>query len=163
MQLPPVDRQASASTGAEAALAAVGRVVPVAPVNPPATTQPEAPPGVVNRIGGGAAADSVASATYRNLAESQQRPAEQATAPQDWTIQRAKDEKKEEPPPEPISKVLLDFLQAVWRASASAVEIAQIQNQHASAAQANTAKAQSDAASEAVTYSPGKVRRNERL
>ena len=163
MQLPPVDRQASASTGAEAALGAVGRVVPVAPVNPAAPPQPEPTAGVVNRIGGAAAADASASATYRNLAESHQRPAEQATAPQDWTIQRAKDEKKEEPPPEPISKVLLDFLQAVWRASAGAVEIAQIQNQHLSAAQNNTASAQSQAAKEAVTYSPTKVRRNEKL
>lgn len=167
MQLPPIDRQTAASTGAEAALSSVGRVVPVAPVNPadaglaaPAPADPL--PGVVNRIGEGPSPVAPAEPTYLKPQDAAPKPPEEATAPRDWTIQRPEPEKVEEPPKEPISKMLLDFLQAVWRASASAVEVAQAQNQ-AAPPPTNPAASAGQAAKEAVTYSPSKVRGNERL
>jgi hypothetical protein len=51
-----------------------------------------------------------------------------AEAPnRDWTEVKKKDtvEEPEEPPKEPISKQLLEFIQSMWRASGSAIEMAQ--------------------------------------
>ena len=48
----------------------------------------------------------------------------------DWTTApKAAEKKPETPPPEPISKKLLDFLQALWRAGGNAVDVAQEANQ----------------------------------
>lgn len=42
----------------------------------------------------------------------------------DWTTApKAAEKKVENPPPEPISKKLLDFLQALWRAGGNAVDV----------------------------------------
>lgn len=42
----------------------------------------------------------------------------------DWTTTpQASDKKVENPPPEPLSKKLLDFLQALWRAGGNAVDV----------------------------------------
>ena len=60
-------------------------------------------------------------------------------------------------------KLLLDFLQAVWRASAGAVEIAQTQNQNPPLTQNNPDATVGPVARESVTYSPSKVRRNDRV
>nr|WP_315237341.1 hypothetical protein [uncultured Albidiferax sp.] len=47
----------------------------------------------------------------------------------DWTTApKAAEKKPENPPPEPISKKLLDFLQALWRAGGNAVDVAQEAN-----------------------------------
>ena len=45
----------------------------------------------------------------------------------DWTAVKKKDtvEEPPEPPKEPIYKQLLEFIQSMWRASGSAVEVAQ--------------------------------------
>ncbi len=45
----------------------------------------------------------------------------------DWTESelKAQDPKPPEPPPEPISKQLLEFLQSMWRASGSVIDVAQ--------------------------------------
>ncbi|MHB1411013.1 MAG: hypothetical protein ACYCXC_15650, partial [Acidovorax defluvii] len=45
----------------------------------------------------------------------------------DWTEVKKKEtvEEPPEPPKEPISKQLLEFIQSMWRASGSAVELAQ--------------------------------------
>nr|WP_315230525.1 hypothetical protein [uncultured Albidiferax sp.] len=48
----------------------------------------------------------------------------------DWTTTpKAVEKKPENPPPEPISKKLLDFLQQLWRAGGNAVDVAQVANQ----------------------------------
>lgn len=47
----------------------------------------------------------------------------------DWTVApKAAEKKPENPPPEPMSKKLLDFLQALWRAGGNAVDVAQEAN-----------------------------------
>ena len=48
----------------------------------------------------------------------------------DWTTTpKAVEKKPENPPPEPMSKKLLDFLQQLWRAGGNAVDVAQVANQ----------------------------------
>ena len=48
----------------------------------------------------------------------------------DWTTTpKAVEKKPENPPPEPISKQLLDFLQVLWRAGGNAIDVAQVANQ----------------------------------
>ena len=160
MQLPSVDRQpGSAPAGAELALPNAARVLPVAPVNPALSLNP---PGVINKIGE-SATDGKNGLVYRGPTDPAPRSPEKATAPQDWTIVRPEPEKVEVPPPEPISKMLLDFLQAVWRASGNAVEIAQLQNQNNQLATRNPDSKPGLLAKEAVTYSPSKIQKNEKL
>lgn len=51
-------------------------------------------------------------------------------APKDWTEKpKVEEEKPPEPPKEPISKKLLEFLQALWRAGGNAIDVAQNGNQ----------------------------------
>ena len=160
MQLPSVDRQpGSAPAGADLALPNAARVLPVAPVNPAAAVNP---PGVVNKIGE-STTEGQNAVVYRGVADPAQRSPEKATAPQDWSIVRPEPEKVEVPPPEPISKMLLDFLQAVWRASANAVEIAQLQNQNMQLSQKTPDNTPGQLAKESVTYSPSKIQKNDKL
>ena len=47
-------------------------------------------------------------------------------APKDWTEKpKVEEEKPPEPPKEPISQQLLEFLQALWRAGGNAIDVAQ--------------------------------------
>ena len=160
MQLPSVDRQPGLRpSGADLASPNGQKVIPVPPVNPAASARA---PGVVNKIGD-SAAQSSANKVYNSVSDPAQRGSEAATGSKDWTIQRPEPEKVEIPPPEPISKMLLEFLQSMWRASGSAVEIAQAQNQNNQVNQHNPAAAPGELAKEDLTYSPSKIRKNERL
>ena len=160
MQLPSVDRQPnSRPAGADMATPNGNKVIPVAPVNPPATGNPSS---VVNRISEAAAQggfDRAGSSVY----DSATRSADAATSPRDWTIQRPVPEKVQEPPPEPLYKLLLEFLQSMWRASGSAIEIAQAQNQNLPLNQNNPNATPGQLAKENLTYSPSKIRKNENL
>jgi hypothetical protein len=50
-------------------------------------------------------------------------------APKNWTEKpKVEEEKPPEPPKEPISKKLLDFLQSLWRAGGNAIDVAQSGN-----------------------------------
>lgn len=110
MQLPPVDRSPhwrpqSAdlySTGASGA-------VPVRPIN--AANPVES----MDRLGEGA------------IVKTPDKPSAPDTPNRDWTEVKKQETAKEpeEPPKEPIAKQLLEFLQSMWRASGSAVELAQ--------------------------------------
>ena len=160
MQLPSVDRQPGyAPAGTDLALPNAARVIPVAPVNPALALTP---PGVINKIGE-SATEAQSGLVYRGASDPAQRSPEKATAPQDWTIVRPEPEKVEVPPPEPISKMLLDFLQAVWRASGGAVEIAQLQNQNMQLVAKSPDDKPGLLAKEAVTYAPSKIQKNEKL
>ena len=160
MQLPSVDRQPnSRPAGADMAPPNGNKVIPVAPVNPPATGNP---PSVVNKISEAVAQggfDKAGSSAY----DSATRGTDAATSPRDWTIQRPVPEKVEEPPPEPLYKLLLEFLQSMWRASGSAIEIAQAQNQNLPLNQNNPNATPGQLAKENLTYSPGKIKKNEKL
>lgn len=154
MQLPSVDRQAGLPpAGVDVAASSGNKVVPVAPVNPPAPV--EAPnPGVVNKIGEAAAQPP--KVVYTSVPDPVQRGSEAVALEKDWTIKRPEPEPVEIPPPEPISKMLMEFLRSMWRASGSAVEVSLAQNQ-------TPAVVSGQVASENVTYSPSKVKKNEQV
>ncbi len=160
MQLPSVDRQPGLRlSGADLASPNGLKVIPVPPVNPAV-----AAPGVVNNISDTAAQASASAArVYTSVSDPAQRGSEAATSPKDWTIQRPEPVKEQVPPPEPISKMLLEFVQSMWRASGSAVEIAQAQNQNTQVNQNNPIAAPGELAKENLTYSPSKIKKNESL
>jgi hypothetical protein len=160
MQLPSVDRQPGLrQSGADLVSSNGQKVIPVPPVNPAVAAHT---PGVVNQISD-AAAQASASRVYSSVSDPAQRGSEAATSPKDWTIHRPEPEKVEVPPPEPISKMLLEFVQSMWRASGSAVEIAQAQNQNAQVNHNNPIAAAGELAKENLTYSPSKIKKNESL
>ena len=161
MQLPSVDRQPGMRpAGADLVPATGAKVVPVAPVNPPeASLEPQ--PSVVNRIGEASQEPPV---VYSSTPEPARRSAEaqDPTSPRDWTIQRAEKEavKEEVPPPEPISKMLMEFIKSVWRASGGVVEASQTQAQTQAATDPSNIVS-GEVATENVTYVPSKINRNE--
>ncbi len=160
MQLPSVDRQpGSRQAGVDAVFSNGPRVIPVPPVNPSASAST---PGVVNKISEGAG-PALSGLVYSSVSDPAQRGSEAATGSRDWTIKRPEPEKVEIPPPEPISKMLMEFLQSMWRASGSAIEIAQAQNQNLQVDQHNPNAAAGDLARENLTYSPSKIRKNESI
>ncbi len=162
MQLPSIDRQTGLRLpGADLASPNGQKVIPVQPVNPAVQAHPT---GVVNKISASAAqASASASWVYTSVSDPAQRGSEAATSPKDWTIQRPEPEKVQVPPPEPLSKMLLEFVQSMWRASGSAVEIAQAQNQNAQVNRNNPIAAAGELAKENLTYSPSKIKKNESL
>lgn len=105
--------------------------MPVVPVNPPqAPAAPVAPtPGVVNLVNT-IDKPSAGEGVYSSVSDPMRPGAEAATPPKDWTIKRPAPEKVEDPPPEPISKMLINHIKSLWEASASAVQVQQqVRNQ----------------------------------
>jgi len=148
---------------------AAGRVIPVAPVNP----APElgTPDGVVNDIN----PELQVKAAQRLSETDGQRTEGESGAAQgtDWT-ERFKAGKPEEPPKEPLSKMLMEHIQTLWSASARAVELWVMQNQPQSQDPnriqqlAEHRKQDPSAipgvlAHEVLTYSPSKIRKPEKL
>lgn len=166
MQLPPFDRSsASRSPGANGAALAKVRVILVSPVNPAtaASAHPPTAPGVVNLVGKSPKPE-VGEGVYSSVADPTRRGVQENT-PKDWTIQRPAPEKVEDPPPIPISKILMDHLDALWAASAGAVQVQQQVRNHMEAGQAQAASSAqpSSAAIQAVTLAPGKVNKKEKI
>ena len=166
MQLPPIDRSStSRPVGADSATLAAVRVIPVSPVNPAASANanPPATPGVVNLVGKSPKLEA-GEGVYTSVADPTRRGVQDNT-PKDWTIQRPAPEKVEDPPPIPISKVLMDHLATLWAASASAVQVQQqVKNQmDVSQTQTGSSIQPSSAAIQAVTLAPGKVNKNEKI
>ena len=101
-------------------------------------------------------------AVFRSVSDPGRRGSEAATAERDWTIRRPEPEEVKIPPPEPISKILLEFLRSMWRASGTAVEMGRPQSQLQTISQDPNA-APGQIAKEVLTYSPTKIRRPEIL
>jgi len=163
MQLPSVDRQPGVHPAGAVPLAHAGpKVVPVPPVNPPTATAPQ--PGVVTSISESAVQASVGEAVFRSVPDPVQKGAEAARPETDWTIKRPQPQKVEDPPPEPISKRLLEFLRSMWRASGSVIELAQTQAQAQNLPlnQNNPQATPGVLAKEDITYTPSKIRKNEK-
>ena len=111
MQIPPVDRSHSPwrTQGSDLYSTGASGAVPVRPVN--AVNAMES----VDKLGEG-----------RTLREPE-KPSVADTENRDWTLAEEIKQKEEvdEPPKEPISKQLIEFIQSMWRASAQAVDQAQ--------------------------------------
>jgi hypothetical protein len=163
MQLPSIDRiQSARPVAAEAAALTTGRVVPVVPVNlPQQNTAPEDPsPSVINLINQ-ADKPSAGEGVYSSVSDPTRRGAEAASPPKDWTIQRPAPEKVVDPPPEPISKMLMDQIKSLWLASAGAVQVqVQVKNQ-LDPSQLGVNSAPGVISTEVFTYSPTKIKKTE--
>ncbi len=163
MQLPSIDRiQSARPVAAEAAALSTGRVLPVVPVNP--AQQVDAPaevqPSVINKISTGDKPNA-GEGVYSSVADPVRQTSEEA-APKDWTIKRPVPEKVEDPPPEPLSKILLDHIKSLWLASASAVQVQeQVRNQVDPTKPPANVNA-GTIANEVYTYSPTKINKTDK-
>jgi len=164
MQPPSIDRiQSLRPIAAESASLATGRVVPVAPVNLPtqsvAATEPT--PSVINLVNQAEKPNS-GEGVYTSVSDPVRKGADAATSTKDWTIQRPAPEKTETPPPDPISKVLMDHIKALWLASASAVQVQQQVKNQMDQTQANVNAVPGVVSTEVFTYSPTKINKTEK-
>ena len=140
MQLPPVDRSPIwRPQGADLYSTGASGAVPVRPIN--AANPVES----MDRLGEGA------------VVKTPDKPSAPDTPNRDWTEVKKKDtvEEPPEPPKEPIYKQLLEFLQSMWRASGSAIELAQDVNK-TTLQERMAQQARND---EPLTYSDPKVKR----
>ncbi len=163
MQLPPIDRIPSLRpVAAESASLTTGRVVPVAPVNLPvqATASEEPVPSVINLIGQ-ADKPNTGEGVYRSVADPVRKDAAELVSA-DWTIKRPAPEKVEDPPPEPIYKILMDHVKSLWSASASAVQVQQLVKDELDVSKAGLNAAPGVVATEVFTYSPTKINKAEK-
>jgi hypothetical protein len=141
MQMPPVDRSPNwRPQGADLYSTGASGAVPVRPVSGVMPVES------TDRLGEGV--------TLREP----DKPSDKDLSNRDWTEveKKAKEEaeKAKEPPPEPIYKQLLEFIQSMWRASGSAVEMAQELNKNNP--QDQMAR---DQKNQPLTYSDPKVKR----
>ena len=140
MQLPPVDRSPIwRPQGADLYSTGASGAVPVRPIN--AANPVES----MDRLGEGA------------VVKTPDKPSAPDTPNRDWTEVKKKEtvEDPPEPPKEPIYKQLLEFLQSMWRASGSAIELAQDVNK-TTLQERMAQQARND---EPLTYSDPKVKR----
>lgn len=148
----------------EAAALATGHVVPVVPVNPPVQAVPaaEPTPGVVNLIKQ-VDKPSVGEAVYTSVSDPVRPGSDAATPPKDWTIKRPAPEKVQDPPPEPISKILINHIKSLWEASASAVQVQQQVRNQVEPPQATSANVAPGAlTSEVYNFSPTRIQKLEK-
>jgi hypothetical protein len=163
MTQPSSDRIQSVRPVAEQAAAlSTGRVLPVVPVNTPQRV--DAPtavsPSVINMINTGDKPNS-GEGVYSSVADPARQNTEQAT-PKDWTIQRPEPEKVQTPPPEPLSKMLIDHIKAIWQASASAVQVQEQVKNQIDPAKAAATVVPGVISSEVYTYSPSKIKKTDK-
>jgi hypothetical protein len=143
---------------------APAKVIPVAAVNPAAnlTVSSEPTPSVINMVGKNNKPD-VGEGVYTSVSDPARRGSEAATAEKDWTIQRPKPEKVEDPPPPPMSQVLMEHIKSLWLASASAVQVQQQVKDQLEASQPSQKATLNMTAPESLTYSPSKISKTENI
>ncbi|MDD2713915.1 MAG: hypothetical protein PHU77_13430 [Simplicispira sp.] len=110
MQIPPVDRSPYwRPQGADLYSTGASGAVPVRPIHAPHPVES------MDRLGEGA------------IVKTPDKPSAADSPNRDWTVVEKENavEKPEEPPKEPIYKQLLELLREMWRASGSAIELAQ--------------------------------------
>jgi hypothetical protein len=168
MQLPSIDRNPNLRpSSAEAVSSGANRVIPIAPVNPSVNVAAQQVPGpsvvdLVNPALKGPQPNE-GEPVYTSVPDPIRRGAVEQVAPRDWTIRRPAPEKVEDPPPKPMSQVLMEHLKTVWTASASAVHIDQVKNQLTTPEPTNAAQVPGELAKEILTYQPSKIRKTENL
>jgi hypothetical protein len=163
MTQPSIDRIQSVRPVAEQAAAlSTGRVLPAVPVNAP--QQADAPavvsPSVINMINTGDKPNS-GEGVYSSVADPARQNTQQAT-PKDWTTQRPEPEKVQIPPPEPLSKMLIDQIKSLWQASASAVQVQEQVKNQIDPAKATATVAPGVISSAVYTYSPTKIKKTDK-
>jgi hypothetical protein len=162
MQLPPIDRTPHPRlAGVEAVSPVVQRV---APVSAPESLNAEPSPSVINKVSQLGKAVG-AEAVYTSVSDPARRGSEAATAPKDWTIRRPEPQKVEDPPPVPLSRILMDHLRAIWTASATAVQVQEpvLEQVDPAKVKPNPNVITGTVATEVLTYSPSKINKTEKL
>ncbi|MBA3057767.1 MAG: hypothetical protein KJ614_03010 [Gammaproteobacteria bacterium] len=165
MQLPPLERSPNLRPAGNEAVSAVARVMPVAPVNPPdqvSITPVEPTPSVINLVNQ-AHKPSTGEGVYTSVSDPGRPGSEAATSRKDWTIHRPVVEKVEDPPPVPMSQVLMDHIKSLWTASASAVQVQQQVKNQLDSSQPNLNATPGTLSSEVFTYSPSKINKTEQI
>ncbi len=165
MQLPTIDRTPNLRpSGVDAASSGANRVIPVAPVNPSVTARPnlEPVPSVVEMVNP-ALKSGEGESVYVSVSDPGRPGSEAATSQKDWTIQRPATEKVEDPPPKPMYQLLMDHIKNLWTASASAVQLEQVNNQLKPPAPAAPSDAPGNFAKEVLVYDHNTIKKNERL
>jgi len=159
MSQPSIDRiQSVRPVAAEAAALSTGRVVPLVPVNP--SQQVDAPtevqPSVINKINTGDKSNS-GEGVYSSVTDPARQTLDDAV-PKDWTIKRPEAENvQDDPPLEPLSKVLLDHIKSLWLASASAVQVQEQVKNQVDSTKTSATVAQGEISAEVYTYTPSKI------
>ena len=164
MQLPSVDRTPNLRIAADAASSALGRVVPIAPIIAPVTpiTPAEPSPSVIDMVNP-ALKKNEGERVYTSVSDPARPGSEAATAQKDWTIHRPAAVNEEDPPPKPLSQVLMDHLRTVWTASASAVQLQQVKETIETAVPVNPSASVGTLMKEVLTYEPAKIQKTEQL
>ncbi|MES2877869.1 MAG: hypothetical protein V4713_05550 [Pseudomonadota bacterium] len=159
MNMSPLDRVPSLRpSGADLASMAVVKVNQAAPVDKVTPSEPT--PSVVNLVNM-ANKPSSGEGVYTSVSDPTKRGSEAATTPKDWTIHRPAPEKVEDPPPEPLYKMLIDHVKSMWIASGSAIQVHQVKNQ-VDASQHNLNAPPGVLSTEVLTYSPSKINKTEK-
>lgn len=149
-----------------------GVVIPVAPVNPGVEASPplEPTPGVVNHVNPALqkaqaqqALPNEGEPNFTSVQDPVKAGASKQRQPQDWTIHKPAPEKVENPPPKPISQMLMDQLKSMWTASASAVQVEQVSNQLTRPAPVQPNQIAGDVAKQVLTYQPTPIKRNQKI
>ena len=170
MPVTPIDKnQAPRGYSADDA-AQVSRVASMRPAAvvaqapAPANSSQAASPDVVNLVGQSKKIE-VGEGVYTSLSDPLRRGAEASSLSGDWAVRRPAPEKPEDPPPIPISKVLMDQFAALWAASASAVQVQlQVKNQlEAGQANPGTAQGLSTTALQSMAAASARVNKNEKI
>ena len=164
MQLPTIDRTPNLRpSGADVVSSGANRVIPVAPVNPSVSATPtQAVPGVVDMVNP-ALKTNEGEAIYTSVSDPGKPGSEAATTPKDWTIHRPAPEKVEDPPPKPMYQMLMEHIQHLWTASASAVQLDQVHNQLTPPVAVAPSDTPGNLAKSVLVYDHNTIKKNERL
>lgn len=126
--------------------------------NAPESTYAANQPNAVNTANKSNAGEGV----YSSVSDPARRGSEAATGQKDWTVRRPKAEKVEDPPPVPMSKLLMDHVKHMWAAGASAIQVQQVQNLQEPVPQTQNPLANPGVlAKEVFTYTPSKIKKTE--
>ena len=164
MQLPSIDRSPNVRpAGADLASSAAGRVIPVAPVNPSVQAASSVPsPSVIDMVNP-ALKTTEGEPVYTSVSDPAKHGSEAATAKKDWTIHRPAPEKVEDPPPKPLSQILMDHLKTIWTASASAIQLEQVKDQVTPVQTTTPTETPGLLAKEVLTYAPTRIKKTENI
>jgi len=168
MQLPSIDRNPNVRpTSADLASSGVSKMIPVAPVNPPVNLNTQvqpAQPSVVNMVNPALRPSNHGEPVYARAADPAISGSADVTAPKDWTIHRPEPEKVENPPPKPMSQLLMEHIRSMWNASANAVQVEQVSNQLVDPSPLAVSARNGGVAEQMLVYTPpNKVRKNEEI
>jgi len=172
VSIPSIERTPNLRpTAADSVLSRTGVVIPVPPVNPNVEASPplEPTPSVVNHVNpalqatGPQSQPNEGESTYTSVPDPVSQSGTKQGAPHDWTIHRPAAEKKEDPPPKPISQVLMDHLKSMWNASASAVTVEQVSQALTPNTPTTPTQTPGDLAKQVLTYQPTKIKKNEKI